>query len=211
MGAVPATEHAAGQGEQPTDPPLVEVDVALRNGSTLHLRGVREGDAPAIRAFFEALSVESIGLRFFGMPNFDWVTEWAAEVGHHAHRYGLVATAGAAQTIVGHGAYIRGGGDSAEVAFVVADAWQGEGIATIMLGQLAAAAREEGITVFTAEVLSRNHRMVDVFRDSGFPIELQGRGDVLEIRLPTSLSPEALAQFEHREASARSSPSPAGP
>jgi RimJ/RimL family protein N-acetyltransferase len=205
---VPATEHAADRGEQPPDPAR-QLDVALRNGSTLRLRGVREGDAPAMRAFFEALSVESIWLRFFGMPSVEWVTEWAAEVGQHAHRYGLVATTGPAQTIVAHGAYIRGGGDSAEVAFVVADAWQGEGIATIMLGQLAAAAREEGITVFTAEVLPRNHRMIDVFRGSGFPIELHGSGDVLEIRFPTSLSPEALAQFERREASARSSPSPA--
>jgi acyl-CoA synthetase (NDP forming)/RimJ/RimL family protein N-acetyltransferase len=202
MGAVPPTEHAAGQGEQPPDTPPGEVDVALRNGSTLHVRGVREGDAPAMRAFFAALSVESIGLRFFGVPNFEWVTEWAAEIGHHADRYGLVATTGPTQTIVGHGAYVRGGGDSAEVAFVVADAWQGQGIATIMLGQLAAAAREEGITVFTAEVLPHNRRMIDVFRGSGFPIELQGRGDVLVIRLPTSLSPEALAQFEQREATA---------
>src|ERR1700728_2896280 len=94
------TEHAAGNREQPSDTPPRQVDVALRNGSTLHLRGVREGDAPAMRAFFEALSVESIWLRFFGMPSVDWVTEWAAEVGQHAHRYGLVATTGPDQTIV---------------------------------------------------------------------------------------------------------------
>ena len=59
-----------------------------------------------------------------------------------------------------HAAYVRTGPDRAEVAFMVADAWQGHGIATIMLGHLAAAAEEHGIAVFTAEVLPSNHRMI---------------------------------------------------
>jgi RimJ/RimL family protein N-acetyltransferase len=195
---------AAGKPQRPTphrDAPEREVDVALRGGSTLHVRPVRESDAAAMRAFFGALSPESIGLRFFGMPNVDWVTSWAIDT-EHEHRYALVATSGPAQTIVAHGAYVGGGGERAEVAFVVADAWQGQGIATIMLGQLAAAAHEQGITVFTAEVLPHNHRMIDVFRNSGFPIELRGRGESIEVRFPTSLSPEALLQFEQREATA---------
>ena len=49
-----------------------EVDVALRDGSTVHVRPVRATDAPAVRAFFERLSPESTGLRFFsGFPNLD--------------------------------------------------------------------------------------------------------------------------------------------
>jgi acetate---CoA ligase (ADP-forming) len=177
------------------------IDVALRNGSTLHVRPVRDDDTAAMRAFFDALSVESIGLRFFGVPNVDWVTKWAVDV-EGADRYALVATTGPRQAIVAHGAYVRAGGDRAEVAFVVADAWQGHGIATIMLGQLAAAAHAEGITLFTAEVLPHNHRMIDVFRNSGFPLELRGTGDVIEVRFPTSLSEEAIERFERREATA---------
>ena len=177
------------------------VDVALRDGSTLHVRPVVAADAPAMRRFFEGLSLESIGLRFFGVPNFDWATKWAVET-DDAERYALVATAGPGHVIVAHGAYVRIDGERAEVAFVVADAWQGHGIATIMLGQLAAAAQAHGITAFNAEVLPGNHRMIGVFRDSGFPVELRSRGDVIEVELPTSLSEVALERFERRERTA---------
>jgi acetyl coenzyme A synthetase (ADP forming)-like protein len=183
------------------DAPDRAVDVALRDGSTLRVRPVAPGDAPAMRAFFEALSLESMGLRFFGAPNVDWITKWAVDV-DYSSRYALVATSGPGQAIVGHGAYIRIDAQRAEVAFVVADQWQGYGIATIMLGQLAAAAQEHGISVFTAEVLPRNHRMIDVFRSSGFPVELHSRGEVIDVEFPTSLSEEALTRFEARERTA---------
>jgi acetyl coenzyme A synthetase (ADP forming)-like protein len=191
MSLVPATEDAPDRA----------VDVALRDGSTLRVRPVAFDDAPAMRLFFESLSLESMGLRFFGAPSVDWITKWAVDV-DYADRYALVATTGPDQAIVGHGAYIRIDAEHAEVAFVVADEWQGYGIATIMLGQLAAAAQEHGITVFSAEVLPRNHRMIDVFRNSGFPVELHIRGEVLEVEFPTSLSEDALARFEQRERTA---------
>jgi acetyl coenzyme A synthetase (ADP forming)-like protein len=191
MNVVPATESAPDRA----------VDVALRDGSTLRVRPVAAADAPAMRAFFEALSLESLGLRFFGVPSVDWVTKWAVDV-DYADRYALVATTGPEQAIVGHGAYIRIDAERAEVAFVVADRWQGQGIATIMLGQLAAAAQQHGISVFTAEVLPRNHRMIDVFRNSGFPVELHVRGELIDVEFPTSLSEEALARFEQRERTA---------
>jgi acetyl coenzyme A synthetase (ADP forming)-like protein len=191
MSVVPPTEDAPDRA----------VDVALRDGSTLRVRPVAPSDAPAMRGFFEALSVESLGLRFFGAPSVDWITKWAVDV-DHADRYALVATTGPEQVIVGHGAYIRIDDERAEVAFVVADAWQGHGIATIMLGQLAAAAQEHAISVFTAEVLPLNHRMIDVFRNSGFPVELHTSGDLIDVEFPTSLSEEALVRFEQRERTA---------
>ena len=102
-------------------------------------------------------------------------------------------------TIVAHGAYIRIDAGRAEVAFVVADAWQGRGIATIMLAHLAAAAEQHGIATFTAEVMPANHRMVQVFRDSGFPVAVRSKDGAIEIEFPTSLSDDARQRFEERE------------
>jgi len=178
-----------------------DVDVALRDGSTLHLRPVNAEDRSAIRAFLEGLSRESIGFRFFGAVNLDWATDWSVEI-DPAQRYALVATAGTEHTIVAHGAYIHTGEERAEVAFMVSDAWQGYGIATIMLAHLAAVAEEHGIAVFTAEVLPHNRRMIDVFRDSGFPVEQHAKSDIIEIELPTSLSPQALERFDERQQTA---------
>lgn len=88
------------------------------------------------------------------------------------------------------------------MAFLVADAWQGHGISTIMLAHLASAAAQHGIRTFIAEVLPANHRMIDVFRQSGFPLETHSSRDAIHVELPTSLSPDALARFEERERTA---------
>ncbi len=72
--------------------------------------------------------------------------------------------------VVGHGQYLPDGAGSAEVAFAVAEGWQGRGIATLLLAQLAEAAAADGVRHFTAAVLARNHRMIRTFRDSLVPI-----------------------------------------
>jgi acetyl coenzyme A synthetase (ADP forming)-like protein len=175
-----------------------EADIALRDGSTLHIRPVRADDETALRAFFTALSEESMVFRFFGRANIDWVTTWALDV-DYADRFALVAVSGAEHTIVAHAAYIRTSHDQAEVAFVVSDAWQGHGIATILLAQLAEAAQRHGISTFTSVVMPVNHRMIEVFRESGFPVDTRSAPGVITIELPTSLSADAIARFDERE------------
>jgi acetyl coenzyme A synthetase (ADP forming)-like protein len=180
------------------------VDVALRDGSTLHIRPVSDEDEPAIKTFLGELSVESIGFRFFGSPDLDWVTKWSVDV-DYADRYALVASTGWAGTpnkIVAHGAYMRLDEHRAEVAFMVSDAWQGRGIATIMLAHLAAAAEEHGISTLLAEVLPHNHRMIDVFSESGFPVKRHRKPDLIEIELPTAMSEQTQEHFEQRDRTA---------
>ena len=179
-----------------------EAEIALADGSTVHVRPVRSEDKSAIRAFLDGVSEESIAFRFFGAVNLDWVADWAVDI-DYADRFALVVETGAPRRIIAHAAYIRlGPGDAAqraEVAFLVADAWQGRGISTILLAHLAAVAEQHGIGTFTAEVLPSNHRMIELFRRSGFPPEVRSSADGIEVEMPTSLSPEALARFEERE------------
>jgi acetyl coenzyme A synthetase (ADP forming)-like protein len=175
-----------------------EADVVLRDGATVHVRPIRPDDGPAVRAFFEAVSPESIGFRFFGTPSLSWATSWAVDV-DYADRFGLVVESGSPCSIVAHAVYVRIDASRAEVAFLVTDAWQGHGIATILLAHLAEVAQRHGISTFVAEVLPHNHRMVDVFRESGFPVEVRSRPDALELELPTSLSEAAIERFQERE------------
>lgn len=178
-----------------------EAEIVLRDGSTVHVRPVRPGDRPAIRKFLDGLSLESIGFRFFGMPSLDWAADWSVEV-DYADRFALLAESGSPRAIVAHAAYVRERADRAEVAFLVADAWQGKGISTVLLAHLAEVAKAHAIATFTAQVLPHNHRMVQVFRESGFPVELRSTPDAIAIELPTSLSAEALERFEERERTA---------
>lgn len=75
----------------------------------------------------------------------------------------------------------------------MAEGWQGRGIATLLLAQLAEAAAAEGVRRFTAAVLAGNHRMIRTFRDSGFPVEVTTQPGELEVTFPTTLTRTAGA------------------
>ncbi|MGI8707903.1 MAG: GNAT family N-acetyltransferase [Actinomycetota bacterium] len=161
---------------------------------------MRPEDRDAVLAFLGGLSVESLWLRFFsGAANVERAAAWIVEVDYR-DRYGLVATTG--DRIVGHGAYQRTDDARAEIAFAVADEMQGKGLGTILLGHLAEAAASSGISTFEAEVLPENHKMVEVFRESGFPVRLSSKPGTICVEFPASLSSEALERFEGRERTA---------
>ena len=132
-----------------------EADVALRDGSTVHIRPVRASDETAIRAFLQGVSRESIGFRFFGAADLKWVTAWSLDV-DYADRFGAGRRDRARPARSSPTRRTCGStSDRAEVAFLVADAWQGRGISTIMLAHLAAVADAHGITTFTARGAAR--------------------------------------------------------
>jgi acetyl coenzyme A synthetase (ADP forming)-like protein len=178
-----------------------EADIVLRDGSTLRVRPVRAADEDSIRTFLKGMSQESIGFRFFGAANLEWATRWSVDV-DYADRFALIAETGAPLRVIAHAAYVRIDAERAEVAFLVDDHWQGRGISTILLAHLAGIAEQHGISTFRAEVMPANHRMIEVFRESGFPVDLRSTRDSIEIELPTSLSPHALARFQERERTA---------
>ena len=112
---------------------------------------------------------------------------------------GLVVVAGPDERLVAHASYIRESADRAEVAFEVADDWHGHGIATVLLAHLAALAASDGIATFTAVVLPENHRMVRVFRDSGFAVDVRSEPGELHVEMPAALGDDARVRFEDRE------------
>ena len=77
--------------------------------------------------------------------------------------------------------------------------WQGRGIATLLLAQLAEAAAAEDVRQFTAVVLTSNRKMIGTFRDSGFPVEVRTQPGELKVTFPTSLTEDGRRRFEERE------------
>ena len=171
----------------------------LRDGSTLAVRPIRPEDEADLARFFTDLSMESRVFRFFmAIANADALAKKLVDVDHRT-RYGLVAVAGAERQIIGHAMYVETGPRKAELALAVADVYQGRGLGTILLGQLAEAAKGAGIDVLEAMVRPENHLMIKVLRESGFPITARSEPGELHFELPTALTPEALRQFEDRE------------
>lgn len=178
-----------------------EADVVLRDGSTVHLRPVRPDDEVQLLALFSRLDERSRAFRFFtGAANLERSAAELVDVDYR-ERFGLLATRGSDGEPVGHGLYAGLDDARAEVAFAIAPELQGLGLGTILLARLAEAALANGYSTLVAEVLPANHRMVDVFRESGFPVEVRASAGSLIVEFPTSLSQDAVARFEERDRS----------
>ncbi|MFP5362990.1 MAG: GNAT family N-acetyltransferase [Thermoleophilia bacterium] len=173
-------------------------DVALRDGSTVHVRSAGPDDVEALAEFLDGLSSQARWFRFLG----GGVDADRAARGLIERGVGLLATAGPQGAIVAHACYVVEGRAQAEVAFAVGDEWQGLGIGTLLLAQLAEIADAAGIATLTAMVHPTNRRMLDVFRDSGFPIEVTSEPGELHVRLPAQLGPGARERFEERDRTA---------
>jgi acetyl coenzyme A synthetase (ADP forming)-like protein len=181
------------------NPPHRNGNVVLRDGSTVRVRRMLPTDDTALLGLFTSLSDESLWLRFFGPTK-------GAALAAEAHRetnldrtFGLLALSGPEERVVGHAFYAALDEHRAEVAFTIANDYQGRGLGTILLGQLAEVAETNNIQMFEAEVVAANHAMLHVFRESGFPIEVTAEAGQLHVTFPTSFTREAIENFERRE------------
>jgi acyl-CoA synthetase (NDP forming)/GNAT superfamily N-acetyltransferase len=171
----------------------------LRDGSTAFIRPVRAADELLLLALLQSLSAESRTFRFFG-PAVDLVAAARRESQlDDSHDFGLLATAGTPSRAVGHAYCALIQPDRGEVAVEVADDYQGRGLGTILIGQLAGVAAARGIQVFEAVVLPSNYRMIGVFRELGYPMAVQTAYNEIRVEFPTSLTPETLDRFDRRE------------
>ena len=183
-------------------PDAWEGDVLLADGGTLHVRPIIPEDAERIEAFHGRQSAESIYYRYFS-PRPQLSARDIANLTQvdYVDRMAFVGLLG--DDLVGVARYDRYPMSSvAEVAFFTDDAHQGRGLATVLLEYLAAAAREVGLTGFTAQVLPQNRKMLSVFKQAGFEASSRFTDGVIEVELSIEPTPEALAVIEARARSA---------
>lgn len=185
----------------PEYPAYWEADVVLRDGGTAHLRPMRADDADAVQAFHMAQSQNSIYMRFFTYKSKLTPKELRrfTELDYR-DRVAFVITRGTG--IIGIGRYDRlDDPTEAEVAFNVSDAHQSRGLGSILLEHLAAAARENGIDTFSAEVLPENRKMMQVFSDAGYEVRRHFDDGVISLQFaidPTEKSRAVMESREHR-------------
>ncbi|WP_308257850.1 GNAT family N-acetyltransferase [Pseudonocardia lacus] len=176
------------------------------DGGIVHLRPILPGDAEALLRFHESLSERTRYLRFFGpyprIPPRD--LERFTTVDHHA-RVAFICLLGDEIIAVGRYEGLPGGAEpgegphSAEVAFVARDEHQGRGLGSILLEHLAAAARENGVRRFEAEVLVENQQMVRVFRQAGYQVSRAFAEGVLHLEFDVDPTERSLAVRDSRE------------
>ena len=173
-------------------------DVILRHGGTLRLRPPVSADADDVLAFLTGLSEQSVYRRFHGFPTLHRETVEPFLDPDWENRGALVGTMN--DEIVALANYVRlRDPASAEVAFAVADALQGQGVGTRLLEQLAESAAAVGISVFVAEVMSGNAPMLKVFADAGFAVSRRLEGGTTEVLLEIAPTPAYRERVDERD------------
>ncbi|HEU4507646.1 MAG TPA: GNAT family N-acetyltransferase [Pyrinomonadaceae bacterium] len=175
-------------------------DVVLRDGSTVRIHVMRPEDEAGLFELLNSLSEESRWLRFYCLQNRSGLAAEAHREVNLDQAFGLIASS--EERVVGHAFYAAIDEQRAEVAFTIANDFQGRGLGTILLCQLAEVAAANGIKMFEADVVAANHAMLHVFRASGFPIEVSANAGQLHVVFPTSFTDEARKQFELRDSTA---------
>jgi len=146
----------------------------LRNGRRVEIRALRPDDQAGLLTAVGRTSAQSLFRRFFAAKRGFTEQEVAffmnIDFTNHVALVAVVEEAGG-PVIVGGARYIVGQPGQAEVAFVVVDEYQGQGIGAALMRHLAAIARNSGLRELIAEVLPDNTPMLKVFEKSGFSLE----------------------------------------
>lgn len=174
-----------------TSPPVLPAPetVALRDGTEAIVRPIRPDDAPRLQALHARLSPESIYLRFLSLhPVLSPAeVERLANVDYRSRMAFVAAREEKGETrLLGVARYDAAGPgrpDEAEAAIVIEDAYQGQGLGTILIDRLLAYAQAHGIRAFTAEINADNDRILHFVRRSGLPAEKRLREGVWEVRV----------------------------
>jgi ribosomal protein S18 acetylase RimI-like enzyme len=141
----------------------------------LTIRILRNGDTDTVAALFARLGPRSRERRFCGakprLSDADLTALARVDADHHV----LVGYLRGDTQPVGMARLVRVG-SVAEVAFEVADVYQGRGIGSVLARELAADARAAGITEFVATVCDDNPPAVSLLRHVAESFSLSWRG-----------------------------------
>lgn len=141
--------------------------IALPSGRQVAIRPIQADDGPRLQAAYERLSPQTKYRRFLAVkPRLTEADVSYLTAADGTHHVALAATpVEDPRRIIAVARFVRLKDDpaAAELAIVVGDPYQGEGLGTELLGRLADAALARGIERLTATVLADNvpvHRLL---------------------------------------------------
>ena len=192
---------------------MAQVYALLADGTTVEIRPAGPGDFDAVKAMHEAMSPDNTYMRFFNISRLAAETE-AGRICREPVPGRMALLAISDGEVVGAASYVSETPGQAEVAFAVADHMHHRGVATLLLEHLVSFARSHQITTFTAETLTENKAMLNVFADAGLPIDRHYEDGVFKLTFPlpgadTGPTLEALPERRGRTGGPRRDRQPA--
>jgi acyl-CoA hydrolase/RimJ/RimL family protein N-acetyltransferase len=164
----------------------LEAWMTTRTGLSIFLRPVKISDEPLLKEFFYSLSDKSLYRRFASarkdMPHSRIQEFVTVDLSRDVVILGLVFRDGR-EHLIGFAQYSRNERDRlAELAVVVRDDYQRQGVGTLLHSYMTDLARKSGIAGFTAEVLEDNLPALKLIEKMGFEA-VEAEGGAKEMRL----------------------------
>jgi len=174
-----------------------ERPVTLRDGTRVRLRPIRPDDGAALVALFGRLSERTIYQRFFTVRR-ALPAEWVHLFTHvdYDRRMAIVAERDTetGPEVMGVVRYdVTEPADTAEIAILVEDAWQGQGLGTILLHAIMRAGEARGVRTFRVDVLAENRAMLRLLaRETEIVARTTGQGLTEALVRPRVTAPSSL-------------------
>jgi len=152
-------------------PENYSVTERMRDGREVEIRALRPDDKDDMLAAVGRTGTRSLQRRFFvvkrGFSEKEIAFFMNIDFVNHVALVALAEEEGR-KVIIGGGRYIVTEPGHAEIAFVVIDDYQGQGLGTLLMRHLAVIARKAGLKALIADVLPENAAMRKVFSKFGF-------------------------------------------
>jgi acetyltransferase len=164
----------------------------LRDGTPVTIRPIRPEDESLMIDFHKSLSEETVHLRYFGFLKGEALitherlaricfSDYDREIALVTERIQpgqdqrqIIAVA---RLIKAHGA------NEAELAIVISDDWQGQGLGTKLLGDLLTIGRIEGLEQIVGYILPENYVMQRICARLGFEVRYDTSRDVFRAEI----------------------------
>lgn len=154
-------------------------DVMLKTGARAAIRPARRTDRGRLAAFYGALQPDTVYQRFCSprVPP-EWINALASD-----------PSDGRVEVLAEHGAELVGvseafpeeDGLTFEIALVVREDWQNQGLGMLLLGAVLEVAERRGAARFRACVLAQNVRMLHIVRRLTRPVRQQHTRGVCDL------------------------------
>jgi acetyltransferase len=167
----------------------------LRDGTPITIRPIRPEDEPLMVKFHGTLSEETVHFRYFGLQKLKLrvAHEQLTRIcfNDYDREIALVAVRRDPETkepeIIGVGRLIKLHGVSqAELAIVISDCCQRQGLGTRLLQLLVDIGRKEGIERIFGQILAENQKMLRVSKKVGFTVSFDPREDAMRVEMKLS-------------------------
>jgi len=183
------------------------LEITLENGVPALIRPIRPEDEPLIYALFKTVSEETIVFRFnqrlSDMPHERLARYCQLDYEREFAFVALVKEGPERERIIADVRMLKMPDfETAELAIIVADEWQGHGIGSMLIDYCIRIAREMAVKTLWMEILRTNSRMLHLAAGSGFK-EILSDEDMVKVALDLDQISQAGISMSRSSASPR--------